>query len=64
MTEGPSPSSDFGGETPFKVQVKFDIPLFEGYIDADTLDKWLNLLESYFYVHSFSNTKKDFLCTP
>ena len=31
--------------TPFKVQVKFDIPIFDGQIDADVVDKWLNLLE-------------------
>ena len=28
-----------GGSTPFKVQVNFDIPIFEGQIDADTIDK-------------------------
>ena len=33
----PSTSSNFGGATPFKVQVNFDIPLFEGNIDADSL---------------------------
>jgi len=33
-----------GGATPFKVQVNFDIPIFEGQIDADVIDKWLNLL--------------------
>jgi hypothetical protein len=32
-------------ETPFKVQVNFDIPLFEGLIDADVVNKWLNLLK-------------------
>ena len=36
------------GATPFKVQVKFDIPIFEGKIDADAIDRWLNLLEGYF----------------
>jgi hypothetical protein len=39
--------------TPFKLQVNFDIPLFEGLIDVDVLDKWLNLLEGYFLVHNF-----------
>ena len=34
-----SMSSQFGDATPFKVQVNFDIPLFEGQIDADALDK-------------------------
>jgi hypothetical protein len=46
-----SSSSDHG--TPFKVQVNFYIPLFEGSIDEDVVDKWLNLLEMYFLVHNF-----------
>ena len=41
----PSSSGHFGGTSPFKVQVNFDIPVFEDQIDADALDKWLNLLE-------------------
>ena len=40
---------------PFKVQINFDIPIFEGQIDTDVVDKWLNLLEWYFFVHNFSN---------
>jgi hypothetical protein len=40
------------------VQVNFDIPLFEGQIDVDTLEKWLNLLEGYFSVQNFSNSEK------
>jgi hypothetical protein len=48
-------SSSSGHATPFKVQVNFDIPLFEGLIDADVVDKWLNLLEGYFSVHNFSD---------
>jgi hypothetical protein len=35
--------------------IKFDIPIFEGKIDANVVDKWLNLLEGYFYVHKFSD---------
>jgi hypothetical protein len=46
--------SSSGHATPFKVQVNFDIPLFEGIIDADVVDKWLNLLKGYFSVHNFS----------
>ena len=30
--------------TPFKVQVNVDIPIFKGQIDADAIDKWLNIL--------------------
>ncbi len=44
-----------GNATLFNVQVNFEIPIFEGKIDADAVDKWLNLLEGYFYVHDFSN---------
>ena len=43
------------GTAPFNVQIKFDIPIFEGQIDADVVDKWLNLLEGYFFVHDFFN---------
>jgi hypothetical protein len=51
-------SSSSGHATPFKVQVNFDIPLFEGLIDADYVNKWLNLLEGYFLVHNFSDREK------
>ena len=46
-------SSHSGGATPFKVQVKFDIPIFDGWIDADAVDIWLNILEGYLSVHDF-----------
>jgi hypothetical protein len=51
-------SSSSGGTAPFKVQINFDIPIFEGQIDKDVVDKWLNLLEGHFYVHNFSNREK------
>ena len=51
-------SSSSGGAAPFKVQINFDISIFEGQIDADVVDKWLNLLEGYFFVHNFSNREK------
>jgi hypothetical protein len=44
--------------TPFKVQVNFDIPIFEGQIYADVLEKWVNFLEGYFLVYNFSNREK------
>jgi hypothetical protein len=47
--------SSSGGVAPFKVQINFDIPIFEGQIDTDVVDKWLNILEGYFSVHNFSN---------
>jgi hypothetical protein len=54
-THASSSRGHFGGTLPFKVQVNFDIPIFEGQIDADALEKWLNMLEGYFSVHNFSD---------
>jgi hypothetical protein len=51
-------SSLNGGVAPFKVQINFDILIFEGQIDADDVDKWLNLLERYFFVHNFLSREK------
>jgi hypothetical protein len=53
-----SSSGHFEGTSPFKVQVNFDIPVFEGQIDAEALEKWLTLLEGYFSVHNFSDKEK------
>ena len=52
-------SSHSGGASPFKVQVNFDIPIFEGQIDANVVDRWLNLLEGYFSVHDFFDMEKN-----
>jgi hypothetical protein len=52
-TGASSSNSHFGSTSPFKVHVNFDILVFEGQIDAEALDKWLNLLEGYFSVHNF-----------
>jgi hypothetical protein len=51
-------SSSSGHATPFKVQVNFDIPLFEELIDAEVVDKWSNLLKGYFSVHNFFDREK------
>jgi hypothetical protein len=50
-----SSRDNFGGTSPFKVQVNFDIPVFEGQIDAYALKKWLNMLEGYFSADNFSD---------
>jgi hypothetical protein len=52
-----STNNHFRGVTPLKVHVKFDFTLFEGQIDINALEKWLNLLEGYFFVHTFSNSE-------
>ena len=58
VVDAPSTSSRFRDATPLNVQVIFDIPLFEGHIDADALDNWLNVLEGYFSVHNFFDREK------
>jgi hypothetical protein len=42
-----------GGVAPFKVKINFYIPIFEGQIDTDDVEKWLNLREGFFSVHNF-----------
>ena len=56
-----STSNWFGDETPFKVQFNFDIPLFEGQIDADALYNWFNVLEGYFSIHNFCDRENTYL---
>jgi hypothetical protein len=53
-----SSSDHFGGTSPLKVQVNFDVYVFEGQIDAKALEKWLTLLEGYFFVHIFLDKEK------
>ena len=53
-----SSSGHFGGTSPFKLHINFDIPIFEGQIDAEALEKWLTLLEGYFSVHNFFDKEK------
>ena len=53
-----SSNNHSGGEIPFKVQVNFEFPIFEGQIDVDVIDRWSNMLEGYFLVHDFSNREK------
>jgi hypothetical protein len=52
-----SSSKHFRRTSPFKVQVNFDILVFEGQIDVDALEKWLNLL-GHFPVHNFPKGKR------
>jgi hypothetical protein len=57
-------SSSVGYEIPFKVLVNFDIPLFEGLMDADDVDKWLNLIEGFFRSTIFPIGKRSLFHSP
>jgi hypothetical protein len=52
-------SSSSRGTSPLKVQINFNIPIFEGQIDVDVVDKSLNLLEGYFSFHNFFDSEKN-----
>jgi hypothetical protein len=54
----PSTNSHFGGAMPFKVHVNFGISLFDLQIYVDALEKWLSLIEGYFFVQIFSSSEK------
>jgi hypothetical protein len=53
--KAPSTSIHFRGVKPFKVQVKFYIPLFEGHIDAYALERWINLLDGCYSIQKISD---------
>ena len=48
-----SSNNHFGGTSPFKVQVTFDIPVFEGQIDAEALEKMVNSARRLFLSSQF-----------
>nr|CAD1835497.1 unnamed protein product [Ananas comosus var. bracteatus] len=43
---------------PFKVEAKFEIPNYNGIVDAEKLDVWLDQLETYFDLYNYSNAEK------
>lgn len=43
---------------PFKVEARIDIPTFDGTIDAEKLDSWVDQLETYFTLYGFSSGEK------
>nr|CAD1816987.1 unnamed protein product [Ananas comosus var. bracteatus] len=43
---------------PFKVEAKIEIPNYDGVVDAEKLDAWLDQLETYFDLYNYSNAEK------
>ncbi|PWA90212.1 hypothetical protein CTI12_AA103160 [Artemisia annua] len=43
---------------PFKVEAKIDIRTYDGTIDAEKLDSWLDQLETYFTLYGFRSSEK------
>ncbi|GJX35632.1 hypothetical protein Tco_0247189 [Tanacetum coccineum] len=47
-----------GSHKPFKVEARIDIPSYDGTVDAEKLDSWLDQLETYFTLYGFTSTEK------
>nr|GEV77433.1 hypothetical protein [Tanacetum cinerariifolium] len=47
-----------GSHHPFKVEARIDIPTYDGTIDAEKLDSWIDQLETYFTLYGFSSSDK------
>ena len=43
--------------SPFKVQMNLDIPNLEGNINTESIDNWVQQLESYYMVNQLSEAK-------
>nr|CAD1839449.1 unnamed protein product [Ananas comosus var. bracteatus] len=53
-----APSIAEGRSKLFKVEAKIKIPNYNGVVDAEKLDAWLDQLETYFDLYNCSNTEK------
>ncbi|GKD29128.1 hypothetical protein Tco_1239906, partial [Tanacetum coccineum] len=49
---------EHGSHHPFKVEAKIDIPTYDGTIDAEKLDSWLDQLATYFTIYGFRSSDK------
>lgn len=47
-----------GSHRPFKVEARIDIPTFDGTVDAEKLDSWIDQLETYFTLYGFNSSEK------
>ncbi|GJY15489.1 glutamate-rich WD repeat-containing protein 1 [Tanacetum coccineum] len=49
---------DHGSHHPFKVEARIDIPTYDGTVDAEKLDSWIDQLETYFTLYGFRSKEK------
>nr|GFB88801.1 hypothetical protein [Tanacetum cinerariifolium] len=47
-----------GSHKPFKVEARINIPLYDGTVDAEKLDSWIDQLETYFTLYGFTSVEK------
>ncbi|GKB63813.1 hypothetical protein Tco_0919999 [Tanacetum coccineum] len=56
--ENVNKTMEHGSHQPFKVEAKIDIPTYDGTIDAEKRDSWLDWLETYFTLYGFASSDK------
>nr|GFB64478.1 hypothetical protein [Tanacetum cinerariifolium] len=49
---------DHGSHHPFKVEARIDIMTYDGTIDAEKVNSWINQLETYFTLYGFCSKEK------
>ncbi|GKD75970.1 hypothetical protein Tco_1334252, partial [Tanacetum coccineum] len=49
---------DHGSQYLFKVEARIDIPTYDGTVDAEKLDSWIDQLETYFTLYRFHSKEK------
>ncbi|GKA18729.1 hypothetical protein Tco_0698644 [Tanacetum coccineum] len=57
-SENVNKTREHGSHHPLKVEAKIDIPTYDGTIDAEKLDSWLDQLETYFTLYGFRSSDK------
>ncbi|GKD34775.1 hypothetical protein Tco_1250284 [Tanacetum coccineum] len=57
-SENVNKTREHGSHHPFKVEAKIGIPTYDGTIDAEKLDSWLDQLETYFTLYGFRSSDK------
>ncbi|GJV03437.1 hypothetical protein Tco_1337006 [Tanacetum coccineum] len=57
-SENVNKTREHGSHHPLKVEAKIDISTFDGTIDAEKLDSWLDQLETYFTLYGFRSSDK------
>ena len=47
-----------GGMAPVRVDAKVELPVYDGSIDGEKLDNWIDQLESYFSLYGYDNMQR------
>ena len=54
----PTDSGWIGGMAPVRVDAKVELPVYDGSIDGEKLDNWIDQLESYFSLYGYDDMQR------